>query len=119
MPGARPVRSGQVTGPDLTAHSVLPYTPFYRILRFTVIVFVYDGHFGPVQKRYDVSVRLVQQTLFRVQVDGQPLGRGVHVQSGLDVRQVQGVAHGMHVRGQVAFGGTEQGGNAQVELAAR
>lgn len=82
-------------------------------------MFVDDRHFGPVQERYHVTVGLVQEILVRVQIYGQSLGVRVQIQSGLDVRQVQSVAHGMHVRSQVTVGGTEKGRNAEIELVTR
>ena len=92
-------------------------------MKFTGILLVDDGHFGPVEEEHDVHEGLIDLVHRRVHVDGEGLVVGwiiaLHVDARLHVRDLQCVADGLHVRAQLLRRRTKNGQCSVLHLPAR
>ena len=77
------------------------------ITAVTLILFIDDGHLGPVEEEHDVYESLVDHVDGRVDVDGEGFVLVVHVDTSFQVRDFQRVADGLNVRPQMRIRRTE------------
>lgn len=80
----------------------------------TVILFVNDSNFGPVQEGHHVLESWVQQRLGGVQINGELPVVCVQVQSRFQVWDVQSVAYRVYVRPKQWVWGSEHSLHAEV-----
>lgn len=82
----------------------------------TIILLVHNGHFSPVEKPDYILEGRVQETLRRIEVDGELLTIRFQVQSGLHVWDIKSFAYGLDMGTQQGVRGTEQGLDTVLQL---
>lgn len=85
----------------------------------TVIVLVDDRDLGPIEELHDVLISGVEQTLCGIEIDAELLRFRVQIRSGLEMRDVEGVADAVDMLAQNRIRRPEHRLNAIPDLLAR